>query len=121
MATLINHYTKNSPFIFPKHVCSELKIQPRRAFCMGCFPFPTQSLGVLGLEMILAEAQVLHLFFLAFFFPTADALITSQRYKYMRFRGQQRPSAFLHIWFWVPGVSQVPDDHRGCHCGWKAD
>lgn len=69
MATLINHRAKNSSFMFPKHVCSELKIQPRRAGCPGRSPFPTLAPGVLGLEMTVAAGQVLHWFFLVFSFP----------------------------------------------------
>lgn len=46
MATLINHWTKNISFTFPKHGCSELKIQLCHGFCICYFPFPTRNLGV---------------------------------------------------------------------------
>lgn len=89
--------------MFPKHVCSELEIQLFHAFCICCFHFPTLNLGVLCLEIILADAQVLRSSFLAFFFLTADSLITSKRHKCKHLNVQQRTAElplFCTFWFY---------------------
>lgn len=93
IATLINHRTKNSSFIFPKHVCSELKIQPCRAVLHRLLSFPDTEPGSAWSGNYSCRSPVLHLFFLAFFFLAAESLITSQRYKYTRFCASPAHSA----------------------------
>ena len=113
IATLINHWTKNSSFFF---FFQSMSVVNRNSSSSVRFAYAAflswHWTGVcLCPEIILARSPGTSLIFPGFLLPDCRfPPITSKRYKYM-FSVLTGNITFLHILFQMLEISQLPDDH----------